>query len=317
MTLRVSGWPLPDDLERYRAQLGIPVDAIVRDIARLVTVAHMVDVGELNDDLVLAGGMAMRLRGSPRFTMTDTDTSRRTREAPIREHLAEALTIDQDDLTVTPGDVLGWKPGKKLVIARPIDYEAYFAGLGGTPVEGEFTFTVSWRGLVEPSQPLLLVHPYPELELPRTIVPVMDLTEQVAEKIVAWCAHGLMKHYVDIAWAVYRLDGEIRHDALGRLVDAKLSVGRELFSTEYAAFPTAPRCARRSSTPTTTSRHRATRTTTGPASCVSPRPPSTSSRPSTSSAPGCCPRCSGDQRQPARRAMLPRPMATYSGLWAA
>jgi hypothetical protein len=35
---------------------------------------------------------------------------------------------------------------------------------------------------------------YPELELPRTLVPVMDLTEQLAEKIVGWSAHGLMKH---------------------------------------------------------------------------------------------------------------------------
>ena len=63
--------------------------------------------------------------------------------------------VDQSELTVSPGDVLGWKPGKKLVIARPVDYQAYFAGIGGAAVEGEFTFTVSWRGLIEPAQPLL------------------------------------------------------------------------------------------------------------------------------------------------------------------
>lgn len=69
--------------------------------------------------------------------MSDTDTSRRIPEAPDRGRLAEALTVDQSELTVSPGDVLGWKPGKKLVIARPVDYEAYFAGIGGFPVEGE------------------------------------------------------------------------------------------------------------------------------------------------------------------------------------
>lgn len=237
MSFEVTGWPLPDDIERYRQTLKVPTDAIVRDIARLVTVAQMVDEGDLDDDLVLTGGMAMRLRGSPRFTMSDTDTSRRMREPPDRDQLAEALTVDQSELTVTPGDVLGWKPGKKLVIARPVDYEAFFAGLGGAAVEGEFTFTVSWRGLIEPAQHLVLVHPYVELQLPRTVVPVMNLTEQVAEKIVAWSAHGLMKHYVDVAWAFYRLADQIDVATLGRLVDAKLDVGRELFPTAYAAFP--------------------------------------------------------------------------------
>jgi len=144
MSFEVTRWPLPDDIARYRDELkGVPRDAIIRDVARLVTFAQMVHDDELNDDLVLTGGMAMRLRGSPRFTMSDTDTSRRIPEAPDRDRLAEALTVDHSELTVSPGDVLGWKPGKKLVIARPVDYEAYFAGIGGAAVEGEFTFTVS------------------------------------------------------------------------------------------------------------------------------------------------------------------------------
>jgi hypothetical protein len=237
MSFEVTRWPLPDDVDRYVQELRMPRDAIVRDIARLVTVAQMVHDGELNDDFVLTGGMAMRLRGSPRFTMSDTDTSRRLQEAPDRDRLAEALTVDQTELTVTPGDTLGWRPGKQLVIARPVDYAAYFAGVGAAPVEGGFTFTVSWRGLIEPAQHLLLIHPYRELDLPRVLAPVMDLTEQVAEKIVGWSAHGLMKHYVDVAWAFYRLSDQIDTGKLGRLVDAKLAVGHELFPREYKAFP--------------------------------------------------------------------------------
>lgn len=65
----------------------------------------------------------------------------------------------------------------------------------------------------------------------------MDFTEQIAEKIVAWSAHGLMEHYVDVAWAFYRLPDQIDTTKLGRLVDAKLDVGRELFPIPYAAFP--------------------------------------------------------------------------------
>jgi len=92
VSFEVTGWPVPDDIYRYRQTLKIPADAIIRDIARLVTVAQMVHGGDLDDDLVLTGGMAMRLRGSPRFTMSDTDTSRRQREPPDRDQLAEALT---------------------------------------------------------------------------------------------------------------------------------------------------------------------------------------------------------------------------------
>jgi hypothetical protein len=235
--LEVTGWPIPDDIERYSRTLRVPADAIIRDIARLVTIAQMAHAGDLNDDLVLTGGMAMRLRGSPRFTMSDTDTSRRILSAPAREQLAEALTVDQAELTVNPGDILDWKPGKRLVTARPVNFEAFFAGLGGRAVEDEFTFTVSWRGLEEPAQRLVLVHPYPELVLPSTLVPVMDLTEHLAEKVVAWCAHGLMKHYVDVAWAFHRLPDEIDLDKFGGLVDAKLDVGRDLFPDAYAAFP--------------------------------------------------------------------------------
>ncbi len=60
MTFEVGRWPLPDDIDRYQLDLKVPRDAIVRDIARLITVAQMVHHNDLNDDLVLTGGMAMR-----------------------------------------------------------------------------------------------------------------------------------------------------------------------------------------------------------------------------------------------------------------
>jgi Nucleotidyl transferase AbiEii toxin, Type IV TA system len=236
VSFEVTDWPRADDIARYRRELVVPADAIVRDIARLITIAEMVHRGDLNDDWLLTGGMAMRLRGSPRFTMTDTDTARRLGELD-RDRIAEALTVDQAELTVTPADATGWKPGKKLVTARPVNYEAFFAGIGGGAIEDQFTFTVSWRGVVEPAQHLALVHPYPELQMPQTIVPVMDLTEQLAEKIVGWCAHGLIKHYVDVAWAFHRLAGEIDTGKLRRLIESKLATGRELFPDAYAKLP--------------------------------------------------------------------------------
>lgn len=233
MSFEVAGWPRADDIERYRQQLGVPPDAIIRDIARLVTLAEMVYRGDLDEDWVLTGGMAMRLRGSPRFTMLDTDTSRRLGSLD-RDRIAEALIVDQSELTVGPADATGWRPGRKLVTARPVNYEAFFAAVGGAAVEGQFTFTVSWRGLEEPAQHLALIHPYPTLEMPQTLVPVMDLTEQVAEKIVGWCAHGLIKHYVDVAWVFYRLPDQVDSAKLGRLITSKLATGRDLFPDAYS-----------------------------------------------------------------------------------
>jgi hypothetical protein len=236
VSLAVTNWPTPDDIDRYRRELGVPPDAIVRDIARLVAIAHMVDQGRLNEDWVLTGGMALRLRGSPRFTMRDTDTSRRTGE-PEQHLIRDALTISSDGLEVTPADPAEWKPGRKLVSAQPIEFTAFFAGLGGQPIEDAFSFTVSWRGLQEPAEHLSLVHPYDTLDLPQTGVPVMNLTEQVAEKIVGWCAHKLMKHYVDVAWVFHRLPHEVNRPRLGPLVQHKLDVGRALFPNAYTQFP--------------------------------------------------------------------------------
>lgn len=50
---------------------------VVRDVVRLVAIAHLREVGFLNEDCVLVGGMALRLRGSDRFTIFDTDSSMR------------------------------------------------------------------------------------------------------------------------------------------------------------------------------------------------------------------------------------------------
>ncbi|MGP8241732.1 MAG: nucleotidyl transferase AbiEii/AbiGii toxin family protein [Solirubrobacteraceae bacterium] len=235
VSFQVSQWPRPDDLARYHEQLGVPPEAIIRDIVRIVCVAQLVHDGVLDEDWVLSGGMGMRLRGSSRFTMSDTDTSRRG-GAPDRDELAEALTVDQEELLVTPVDATLWKPGKKLVSAHPIDYEAFFADVGGGPIVDAFKFTVSWRGLFEPPDKLAMLHPYPELIFPQTVVPVMNLTEQAAEKIVAWCAHGLIKHYVDVAWIFHSQPDHVDTLTLPGLIERKLGIGRALFPAQYAAF---------------------------------------------------------------------------------
>ncbi|HWI08548.1 MAG TPA: nucleotidyl transferase AbiEii/AbiGii toxin family protein [Solirubrobacteraceae bacterium] len=230
----VRAWPTAADVDRFATKIKVGRDAVIRDIVRTVSIARLVHEGVLSDDWVLTGGMAMRLRGSTRFTMRDTDTSRRD-GYPDRQALADALRIDDDELVVTPADSSDWKSGKQLVTAQPIEYEAFFADVGAGPVEDAFSFTVSWRGVLESADALELVHPYnPALVIERTVVPVMNLTEQTAEKIVGWAAHGLIKHYVDVAWIFHALGGGLDIGRLPALIEAKLNVGRRLFPTAYA-----------------------------------------------------------------------------------
>jgi hypothetical protein len=227
-------YPRPDDVDRYSRELRVSRAAVVRDIVRIVTVAHMAYAGELNEEWVLSGSMGLRLRGSPRFTMMDTDTSRVG--LPDDTRLASALRLDHDDLVVVPAAPDRWRSGRQLLKAQPVDFEAFFASVG-IPATDSFTFTVSWRGLFEPADRLALGHPYSELILPRVEVPVMNLTEQTAEKIVGWCVHGLMKHYVDVAWIFNCLREQVAVERLARLVERKLEIGRELFGDAYAAYP--------------------------------------------------------------------------------
>ena len=65
----IADWPTGYDIERYTEEHGLDFDDITRDIVRIATIAHLLDTGVLDDDFVLTGGVALRLRGSNRFTI--------------------------------------------------------------------------------------------------------------------------------------------------------------------------------------------------------------------------------------------------------
>lgn len=232
----VQSWPTADDIATYSAELNMPIDVVIRDIARIVTVAQMAAAGELSNDLVVCGGFGMRLRGSPRFTVYDADTSSRT-VAPAAMVLSKAVTYDDPALEIAPGDHHGFHYGSDLITAKPVNYTAYFAQAGAAPPTGDFSLTVAARGLLLPADMVPLRHPYPALVIAPMDIPVMNLTEQLAEKILGWCAHGLLKHYLDLAWAVLNLRGEIRAEKFGDILDQKLAAARSRFPEIYAGFP--------------------------------------------------------------------------------
>lgn len=229
----IERWPDPGDLDRYEvANPGLSAADLVRDIARIVTIAELCVRGFLNDDCVITGGMALRLRGSNRFTMLDTDSSMRGRLDEIE--LVGSLDIERDELVVRPDDGTKWDRRNKLTIAQPIEYDAYFASVGMSPVSDRFTFTVNMRGLEEPASRVRLVHPYPELVFSDEIlVPVMDIVEQAAEKVVGWAASSLTKHYLDLAWIGRELSEELENPAFQRLCRRKLETNSRIFPGSY------------------------------------------------------------------------------------
>lgn len=229
-------FPQREELVAFVNANEIPYRDVVRDVVRLAAVAHLRETNFLHRDLVLVGGMALRLRGSNRFTIFDTDSS--TRNPPTEEsEMAAALSLETDDLEITPADPTYWLTRNKIVTAKPVTYKAYFAGTATQPIEDEFSLTVNERGLeLAPEFLKLRVPDYPSLVFdPVPDIPVMALDEQTAEKIMGWCGNSLAKHYVDLGWIGAELHEELDGKTLRQMCERKLEVNRGV-SSVYARF---------------------------------------------------------------------------------
>lgn len=222
-------FPLRGEIQAIARRAGLPYSDAVRDIVRLVAIAQLRGKDFLNEDCVLVGGMALRLRGSNRFTIFDTDSS--TRRAPVDERdITEGLRFSADELEIVPEDPAYWTSGKKLKTAQPVRYRAFFAGTATTPIEDEFSLTVNERGLTMQPEWFDLRTPYPSLVFdPVPQVPVMHLVEQTAEKILGWCGNSLAKHYLDLGWIARDLPDELDGERLREQCQVKLEINKELF----------------------------------------------------------------------------------------
>lgn len=224
-------FPQRRELSAFAKENEIPFVDVARDVVRLAAVAHLRETNFLHRDLVLVGGMALRLRGSNRFTVFDTDSS--TRNPPTEERkLTAALELDTDDLEILPEDPSYWLTRNQIVTAKPVRYKAYFAGTATRPIEDEFSLTVNERGLeLAPDWFELRVGDYPGLHFdPVPFIPVMALDEQAAEKIMGWCGSSLAKHYVDLGWIGRELSDDLDGATLRAMCARKLEVNRSIFS---------------------------------------------------------------------------------------
>jgi hypothetical protein len=224
-------FPRRQELSAFARDNEIVYADVVRDVVRLAAVAHLRETDFLNRDLVLVGGMALRLRGSNRFTIFDTDSS--TRNPPTEEdELTAALKLETDDLEIVPEDPSYWLTRNQIVTAKPVKYKAYFAGTATKPIEDEFSLTVNERGLaLVPDWLQLRVPDYPGLAFdPVPDIPVMALDEQTAEKIMGWCGNSLAKHYIDLGWIGRELADELDGPSLRAMCERKLEMNKNLFS---------------------------------------------------------------------------------------
>jgi predicted nucleotidyltransferase component of viral defense system len=229
---------LPEDIDdQIRALVeGHPTltqDRVLRDIARIHCLLHMVDVGILGDNAVLTGGMAMRCYNSQRFSVYDSDTS----SIPLvtEDQLLRALNYEDDDLRFSISRIDPEDKGKDLISAHPVEYEALFSRLRVD--DPTFKVTISNRGVERLAEwlPLRTGYPFPLWDPAKKYrLPVMARNELLAEKIVAWWMFAPAKHYADVAYlgALLHKDGLIddqaTKDDLRALVEKKLEVNKSV-----------------------------------------------------------------------------------------
>jgi hypothetical protein len=102
---------LPED-ERTSAEserLGLDEVVIVRDVVRLVEVVHLQDQEFFSTHSVLAGSMALRTYGSPRFTVFDADFSTSASASGDPRELLDKMRYRGHRLDITPQN-LRWTP---------------------------------------------------------------------------------------------------------------------------------------------------------------------------------------------------------------
>ncbi|HWH44465.1 MAG TPA: nucleotidyl transferase AbiEii/AbiGii toxin family protein [Thermoleophilaceae bacterium] len=231
-------YPPVEELAEFSRRHQVPLPDVLRDIARLVMLHQLATTKNyLGDDCVVCGGMAMRLYGSHRYTRYDTDLSYRLDDWD-EETLQSALTITVEDLTIRAPDMEAWQRKNALTIAQPVEFRESFAQAALTPDIAQFTVTVARRGLLRQATPLPLVHPYRPMGIEGVDIPAMNLTEQTAEKIIAWCANGLAKHYLDVAWLFRKKAAKIDVDDLRILLDKKLGLAYDREPSNYERLRT-------------------------------------------------------------------------------
>lgn len=235
----------PDDhaIQEQAKLHGIPPPVLIRDLVRIVEALNLRQQGFFNKKSVLAGSMALRCLGSPRFTVYDADFST-TRETVNPETAMKGLlAYEDDDLSIIPSEIVPNRDGGAMWKSAPIDFVPAFTSLAPDEEDRNFKADISFRGLIRAGIEVPLSVPY-DLGIWSTPpgVFIMDPIETTTEKILGWCVHGQVKHYADLAYLALKAQDHkspftLNRDELRQATAEKLEAMTTLQPDTYAAFP--------------------------------------------------------------------------------
>jgi len=241
-------YPGDRDIYRQAGEKAIPAPVLIRDVVRVVEVLNLKAKQFFGTKSVLAGSMALRCFGSPRFTVYDADFSTtsatvhpETRMQKLLDYSDRSLTIEAAPLVPSAEEGSIWK-------CAPVRYTPAFTALAPDAADRTFKADVSFRGLVEDGQERQLLLPY-DLDIwlddDAPTVFVMNPHEIMAEKILGWCSDRQVKHYADLAFIAVVSNPEARTRVIDidysharNVLDAKLQIMSGVHPAKYARFPT-------------------------------------------------------------------------------
>ncbi len=235
----------PED-ERLREQASLhdlqpPV--LIRDIVRVVELLNLRAKQFFNKRSVLSGSMALRCFGSPRFTVYDADFSTSAATVDPPGSMTELLRYSDENLDIIPATARAADRRETLVQIEPVRFDAVFTNIVLADQDRQFKADISFRGLLLDGREVPLATPY-SLGLwdePPTVW-VMDPVEALADKILGWCVHGLVKHYADAAWITIAAQTPgsplaFAYPQLREVLHDKLELMRRLQPNTYSPFP--------------------------------------------------------------------------------
>jgi hypothetical protein len=236
-------YPEDQQLREQADRHDLQPPVLIRDIVRVVEVLNLRAERFFNKRSVLSGSMALRCFGSPRFTVYDADFSTSAATVDPPASITDMLRYSDENLDIIPAAARPVDRRETLVQIEPIRFDAAFTSIALAEEDQQFKADVSFRGLLLDGKEVAFDTPY-SLDLwsePPTVW-VMNPVEVLAEKILGWCVHGLVKHYADAAWITIAAQTPgsplaFAYPQLRDILHDKLEVMRELQPDIYRAFP--------------------------------------------------------------------------------
>jgi len=139
------------------------------------------------------------------------------------------LRYSDENLDIVPAQAVAAGRRRSLMRVEPIRFDPVFTGVALAEEDRQFKADVSFRGLLLDGREVPLLTPYAlQLWAEPPPVWVMDPLEVLAEKILGWCVHGLVKHYADVAWITLAAENPgsplaFDYPRLREVLDAKLA----------------------------------------------------------------------------------------------